>query len=254
MQKLPGYVRLLPLIMAAASLLLLVKLGSAWQGAKVLWSGSMPVATAHAENAPAAQAPRRAPLSEPKSGAKAKTAEAPATDTVPPPQTAAASPPALPPAALPASAAQPAACSPAELNVLQQLAARRESLDARARTIEQQADLLKAAETRIDGKIKELQALKTSLDGLMRKEDEEQEKRLQSLVKVYENMKAPEAARILEELDMATLLPVLERMKERKLAPIMAEMAPAKAKDVTVELAKRRAYVPAKAEPEADRG
>jgi flagellar motility protein MotE (MotC chaperone) len=63
---------------------------------------------------------------------------------------------------------------------------------------------------------------------------------MQSLVKLYENMKPKDAARIFEELDLDTLLPVAERMKERKLAPIMSTMDPTKAKEVTVRLSTQR--------------
>ena len=56
-------------------------------------------------------------------------------------------------------------------------------------------------------------------------------------------MKPKDAARILEELEMATLLQVAERMSERKLAPVMANMNPAKAKAITEELAKLRQLV-----------
>ncbi len=85
--------------------------------------------------------------------------------------------------------------------------------------------------------MKDLQA---TLGRLMKANDEQQQTKLRSLVKIYENMKPKDAARIFEELDMDTLLPVAERMSERKLAPVMAEMNLAKAKDITQELAKLR--------------
>ncbi|MDH5189301.1 MAG: hypothetical protein OEW37_10145, partial [Rhodospirillaceae bacterium] len=70
--------------------------------------------------------------------------------------------------------------------------------------------------------------------------DGQQDAQLASLVKIYENMKPKDAARIFEEMEMDTLLMVTERMKERSLAPIMAKMDPIKAKEMTVELAKMR--------------
>ena len=82
--------------------------------------------------------------------------------------------------------------------------------------------------------------LRETINGLIKTFDEQQDKKLQSLVKIYENMKPKEAAQIFEELEMDTLLEVAERMKERKLAPIMAKMNPDKARDMTVELAKLR--------------
>jgi flagellar motility protein MotE (MotC chaperone) len=88
--------------------------------------------------------------------------------------------------------------------------------------------------------VKELKAIQASLDSLIKVYDDQQDGQIRSLVKIYENMKPKDAARIFQELDMETLLLVAERMKERKLAPIMAQMNPGKAKEVTVELARLR--------------
>ena len=71
---------------------------------------------------------------------------------------------------------------------------------------------------------------------------------MKSLVKVYENMKPKDAARIFEKLDMPVLLQVVERMKEQKLAAVLAEMDPGKAKSVTIELATQH-QLPAKTTP-----
>jgi flagellar motility protein MotE (MotC chaperone) len=66
-----------------------------------------------------------------------------------------------------------------------------------------------------------------------------QQTQLDNLVKIYETMKAKEAAKIFESLDMPTLLGVVERMKPARVAVIMAEMNPEKAKDITVALTKK---------------
>lgn len=143
-----------------------------------------------------------------------------------------------PAATLAATAPEAPAFSPAEVEVLQQLGKRREALEARAADIERREALLKAAEARIDGKAKDLEALRDQLQHLIKGYDEEREAKIRSLVKIYENMKPADAARIFEELDSDTLLLVAERMKERKLAPVMAEINRAKAKEITEQLAK----------------
>ena len=101
-------------------------------------------------------------------------------------------------------------------------------------------NLLAATETRIDQKIVELKSLEDSVKSLLKKYEEQETKRLLSLVKIYENMKPKDAARIFEQLDIDIMLLVAERMKESKIAPILAKMNPAKAKLITVELATRR--------------
>ena len=77
------------------------------------------------------------------------------------------------------------------------------------------------------------------LQGMSKKNDYFTE-RNSFVIKIYENMKPKDAARIFDELDMDTLLLVAERMKERKLAPVMAQMKPTKAKDVTIRLSTLR--------------
>ena len=127
-----------------------------------------------------------------------------------------------------------------EIDLLQQLAERREVLESREQELEIRSGLLSAAESRIDKKVDELKLLQTTIQKLIKTHDGQQDAQMQSLVKIYENMKPKDAARIFEELDMDTLLLVVERMKERKLAPVMANMDPGKAKEVTVELTRLR--------------
>ncbi len=59
-------------------------------------------------------------------------------------------------------------------------------------------------------------------------------------MRVYEDMRPREAARIFETMDQGLLLDVAGRMKSFKLAPVMAAMEPKKATHLTAELAKRK--------------
>ena len=127
-----------------------------------------------------------------------------------------------------------------EIDLLQQLAERRKYLETREGEIEMREGLLQAAEARIEKKIAELKLFQETIEKLVKTYDDQQGEKVQSLVKIYENMKPKDAARIFEELEMDTLLLVAERMKERKLAPVMAAMNPAKATEITVELSRLR--------------
>ena len=130
--------------------------------------------------------------------------------------------------------------TPAEVEVLQRLSGRREVLEQRSRQMAMREKILQATEKRIDTKIVELKKLEMQIKGLLLEHDKEAEGQIKSLVKVYENMKPKDAARIFEELDMEILLNVTERMKEVKMAKVMAAMNPKKAKALTVRLATRR--------------
>jgi len=134
----------------------------------------------------------------------------------------------------------PTLLTQAEIDLLQQLAERREGLEVREKELEMREGLLQAAEERIQSKIAELQTFQDTIEKLIKTYDDQQVAKIQSLVKIYENMKPKDAARIFEELEIDTLLLVAERMSERKLAPVMAKMNPAKATEITVELSRLR--------------
>ena len=127
-----------------------------------------------------------------------------------------------------------------EIDLLQELSDRREQIEKMSKQISLREGLLKAAEKRISKRVSELKQLQKTINDLIKTHDDQQETKMASLVKIYEAMKPKDAARIFEQLDLDTLLIVAERMKERKLAPVMAQMNPEKAKDVTVELSKLR--------------
>ncbi len=134
----------------------------------------------------------------------------------------------------------PTLLTQAEIELLQQLAERRQVLESREQELGIRTGLLTAAESRIDKKVEELKVLRETIAGLIKTFDAQQDAKLLSLVKIYENMKPKDAARIFEDLELDTLLDVAERMKERKLAPVMAKMNPEKAREMTVELARLR--------------
>jgi flagellar motility protein MotE (MotC chaperone) len=127
-----------------------------------------------------------------------------------------------------------------EVDVLQQLAKRREELDLRARQLDEREALIQAAEQRMEQKMAELKALQATVEDLLKTRSEQEEAELKSLVKMYENMKPKAAAKVFEEMDMDVLLDVVERMNERKVAPILALVTPTRAKEITFELAQRR--------------
>jgi flagellar motility protein MotE (MotC chaperone) len=209
--------RLLPLALVAAVGLLGVRVGNLWHAL------DGPIASAHAEGTPEAPKPAVAPAKP--------AADAPAAAPAPAPH---------PPGAAPEKAVDPMSMTPSEVELLQQLAERRAELDRRAAELSQREVLLQAAEKRIDEKIQRLASLEKDIGGIVDKQDQEEDARIKSLVKIYETMKPQDAARIFEQLDMGVLLSVVEHMKERIAAPILAAMDPAKARSVTLALAERR--------------
>jgi flagellar motility protein MotE (MotC chaperone) len=145
-----------------------------------------------------------------------------------------------PPDTVTSSAAfDPLALSATELALLHDLSARRTELDMRERQIDLREKVLMAAEDRVQKKIDDLKNVEVTVLDLLRQYDEQENARMSSLVKIYQNMKPKDAARIFDELDFDVLVEVLERMRETSAAPILARMNPDRAKSLTLELAER---------------
>lgn len=130
--------------------------------------------------------------------------------------------------------------SKTELDLLQNLTKRREELETRDRELDLKAKVLEATDKRINDKIIEMKTLQAELTKILAQYNEKQDLQIKSLVKIYENMKPDEAAKIFNELDMPILLEVIGKMSERKVALVLANMDPKRARDVTQELAERR--------------
>lgn len=128
-----------------------------------------------------------------------------------------------------------------EIQVLRTLAERRKEIEGRERGLATQEQLLAAAEKNLDAKIAELKQMESGILELLGQLDDQREERLAALVKVYEAMKAKDAAEIFEALDDAVLLDVTSRMKNANLAAVLASMSPERARAVTRMLAARAA-------------
>jgi flagellar motility protein MotE (MotC chaperone) len=129
--------------------------------------------------------------------------------------------------------------SPAEVDVLNSLAKRRAELDTRQADIDMRAQVLAAAEQRVDGKIAMLKQLQDQMATLLSQRDAEQQKQVASLVKTYSAMKSKDAARIFNSLPDEVLVPVAQQMKSDVLAPILAAMTADNAQRLTQKLANR---------------
>jgi flagellar motility protein MotE (MotC chaperone) len=200
--------RLFPTVIGVSVLTLTVRIGVLWHDA-----GAALAATEPAQAAAPAGSPTPAAQGEP--------------------------PPATGDSAKPHSSPAPK-FSASEVEVLTELSKRRAELDKRAEDLDHRELLLKAAEQRVDDKIAQLKDLQTQVDATVDKVKAEDDERLKSLVRIYENMKPKEAAAIFEGMEISSVLDLLTRMKDLKTAPILAAMAPDKARAVTVALEQRK--------------
>jgi len=135
--------------------------------------------------------------------------------------------------------AQLSGLSQSEVEVLQALSARRQTLDQRATQIETQDDMMAAAQRRIDERLAELHQLETTVNGLLGQLDQAQEQRLAALVDVYQRMRAKDAANVFNGLDDTVMVQVASRMRQTNLAEVMGRMQPDRARHLTQLLADR---------------
>jgi flagellar motility protein MotE (MotC chaperone) len=206
-------VRILPLTIGVAALCLCVRTVDLISLATT--GEAIPVQTAKAETAPA----------KPAKAEKPAPAPAPLEAVIPAQQK---------------QRPQEPSFSASEIQVLQSLAERRAALEAREQALDGREALLKAAEQRVDQKVAELNRLKEELENLVRGQKKAEDAQSESLVKIYENMKPKDAARIFDTLDIDVLLEVVGRMKELKTAPILAAMEEGRARELTTRLHQRR--------------
>jgi flagellar motility protein MotE (MotC chaperone) len=167
---------------------------------------------------------------------KAETGEAKDAAAGLPPPSIAPKPVCAPTAA---ELAKEAGLSPAELQVLQSLGVRRGQLDEREDELNTQLALMAAAEAKLDAKVKALNSLKAEIQGLLSQADKMEAAEIDRLVRVFEGMKAKDAAPRFTMLDDSVRLPIAAKMKERALSSIMAQMPPSEAKKLSEGMAKR---------------
>lgn len=173
---------------------------------------------------------------------KPEAAAAPPKDQ-PAPNGAAPVLPATSPAAAPSPDVLAPVVSAGERAVLESLQQRRQELETRAREIEVRDSLLKAAEKRIEARLQEIKDAEARLIGAAQKTDEAESGKFKSLVTMYESMKAKDAAKIFDRLDMRILVELANTMNPRRMSDILGVMSPEAAERLTIEIANRSGAV-----------
>lgn len=129
--------------------------------------------------------------------------------------------------------------SDVKMELFTDLSKRRKDVEAKEKELVMREALLKAAQAELEQKTNELNTIKADIESLLKKQTEQEDQRIASLVKIYEGMKAKDAARIFDSLEMDVLLQVITKMSERKTAPILAAMDAEKARNLTILLAEQ---------------
>ncbi len=224
-------IRLIPTVIAISGLMLCVKLSDLMHNADALAESAAPKEEKAVEARPAEEGAKEAPKEAAKEAAKSESESAksekkeektknPAVSDIP-------------------GDTMDHRFTPVEVELLQNLVKRREELDRWEKNIEIKESALDATEKRLDDKITQIDAMKKEVAALLTQYNDKEDAKIRSLVKIYENMKPKDAARIFDEVEMPVLLLVVDKMSEKKIAPILAEMDPKKAKQITIQLAEQ---------------
>ena len=127
-----------------------------------------------------------------------------------------------------------------KMDYLRDLEERRKALEAREGDLRAREALLDATQQEMERKYVELKQIRNQIEVLLKQQEDEEQSQIMSLVKIYEGMKAKEAAAIFNTLDIDILLRVTMNMSERKASAILAKMNPERAKTLTVMLAEQK--------------
>ena len=89
-------------------------------------------------------------------------------------------------------------------------------------------------------RLTELKELTEKLKIEREKGDKQRSTQLDQLANVYGSMNPPEAAHLLEQLDIQVSLSLIERMPEKRMGQILSLMSPQRALELTNLLSQRK--------------
>lgn len=99
-----------------------------------------------------------------------------------------------------------------------------QALSRREEELRRKEQSLKQLEGEIDEKLARLQKLETKLSAMIKQAEEIKDKKLKHLIDVYSNMKAKQAAVVIETLDPDTAVKILAGMRGRQAGEILTNV------------------------------
>jgi flagellar motility protein MotE (MotC chaperone) len=127
-----------------------------------------------------------------------------------------------------------------EVKILTGLDNRRVELEERNTRLEQRESDFIARERELAVRLTELKELSEKLKIEREKGDKQRSTQMEQLANVYGSMNPPEAAHLLEQLDIQVSLSLIERMPEKRIGQILALMNPQRALELTNLLSQRK--------------
>lgn len=214
-------VRLLPIVIFCATLLLTMKVSSLWHH---LSQGQSPleVRSVYAEEPAAAPAPAAPAAQASQTGAPQK-----------PPVNA-------PKASVNAADIDPMTLTPEALSTLLQIDQQKEQAPKKAGGSVHDQAIQDVINSEIQERSKSLSQTRKSLEEILSSVNQKESDNLKRVVQMVESMKPKEAAQRIEAMDFNSLVAIMEKVKPQKAALILTNMEPVKAGYLMTELSKRR--------------
>ncbi len=117
-----------------------------------------------------------------------------------------------------------------EIDHFTKLNERKKELDSREEELNRIEKELAKQKIELDKKLEELENTRRQISGTLEERVKGDDKKINSLVEMYSNMKPPQAAKIFESMDEDLATEILGRMKKKPAAEILNLIKPEKAK------------------------
>jgi flagellar motility protein MotE (MotC chaperone) len=108
-----------------------------------------------------------------------------------------------------------------ELNHFYRLNERKRELDSREEELNKVEEELAAQKEELDKKLRQLESTRKEISSILDERVQADEKKVDTLVQVYSNMKPPQAAKIFETMDEDLVVEILSRMKKKNAADVL---------------------------------
>lgn len=135
--------------------------------------------------------------------------------------------------------------SSAEIDHLQKLNDRKKELDAREEELNRMEGELQVQKVELEKRIKELEEMRGKISTMLEDRVKVDDQKVDTLVQMYSNMKAPQAAKVFETMDEDLAVEILGRMKKKSAADIMNLLKPEKAQVLSEMFAGYKRRTPA---------
>lgn len=132
-------------------------------------------------------------------------------------------------AAVSSAASSARSAESSELDHLQKLNERKKELDAREEELNRMESELQVQKVELEKRLKELEEMRSKISSILEDRVKVDEQKVDTLVQMYTNMKAPQAAKVFETMDEDLAIEILGRMKKKNAADIMNLLKPEKA-------------------------